>query len=141
MLIIIKSHPHRMYPCRRVGSGPQGPEHSNTREDDPSRTHTHITVPWCMMMMMIYLIKPNFTTKNQGYNRAQLAQSALKSEINYIYLADFGDIVFMIFPRKDPSRDTGYVTHQLCVWRCVVPHLPSDTPVSQTSIMRKILPH
>jgi hypothetical protein len=35
-----------------------------------------------MMMMMIYL-KPNFTTKNQGYNRAQKTQSALK-----FFLAD-----------------------------------------------------
>jgi hypothetical protein len=33
--------------------------------------------PHLMMMMMIYL-KPNFTTKNQGYNRAQLIQSSLK---------------------------------------------------------------
>ena len=33
--------------------------------------------PHLMMMMMIYL-KPNFTTKNQGYNRAQLTQSALR---------------------------------------------------------------
>ena len=30
-----------------------------------------------MMMMMIYL-KPNFTTKNQGYNRAQLLKPTLK---------------------------------------------------------------
>ena len=29
----------------------------------------------------------------------------------YIYLADFGDILFTIFLQKDPSWDTGYVTN------------------------------
>jgi hypothetical protein len=29
----------------------------------------------------------------------------------YIYLADFGDILCIIFLQKDPSRDTGYVTN------------------------------
>ena len=29
----------------------------------------------------------------------------------YIYLADFGDILFIIFLQKDPSWDTGYVTN------------------------------
>ena len=31
--------------------------------------------------------------------------------IYYIYLADFGDILFTIFLQKDPSWDTGYVTN------------------------------
>jgi len=31
--------------------------------------------------------------------------------LSQLYLADFGDILFIIFLQKDPSWDTGYVTN------------------------------